>query len=170
MAATDNEITVELRLTEDSNGDQYEYHELWMAAGQDNNEDDCDQVTQYDGVSLQHTVTFALNGITTGKIYSFKFRAKNSKGYSDFSNILDVAAVDPPDQPDQPTVNYELSGIDSLLIEWSRVTDQAAPGGLITGYSLHMDDGFGGRFTEVLNSIGSAPLITDYLVTDVTLS
>ena len=170
MAATDNEITVELRLTEDSNGDQYEYHELWMAAGQDNNEDDFDQVTQYDGVSLQHTVTFALNGITTGKIYSFKFRAKNSKGYSDFSNILDVAAVDPPDQLYQPTVNYELSGIDSLLIEWSRVTDQAAPGGLITGYSLHMDDGYGGRFTEVFNSVESAPLITDYLVTDVTLS
>ena len=66
IAATDNEITVELRLTEDSNGDQYEYHELWMAAGQDNNEDDFDQVTQYDGVSLQHIVIFALNVITTG--------------------------------------------------------------------------------------------------------
>ena len=33
-----------------------------------------------------------------------------------------------------------------------------------------MDDGYGGRFTEVFNSVESAPLITDYLVTDVTLS
>ena len=41
---------------------------------------------------------------------------------------------------------------------------------MVTGYSLHMDDGYGGRFTQVFNSVGSSPLITDYLVTDITLS
>lgn len=73
-----------------------------MALGEEENEDDFTQVTTYDGVSLQHTLTFALDSITTGEIYSFKFRAKNSKGYSEFSNILAVAAVDPPDKPTAP--------------------------------------------------------------------
>ena len=53
----------------------------------------------------------------------FKYRAKNSKGYSEFSNIASIAAVDPPDKPSAPQVNYELSGTDSLLMQWSRVAD-----------------------------------------------
>ena len=113
---------------------------------------------------------FATDGITTGTIYAFKFRAHNSKGFSDYSTMVTIAAVDPPDQPSAPTINYDLSSESSLFIYWVRVADQQSPGGLVTGYSLLMDDGFGGTFSEVFNSVGSSALISEYLVTGVTLS
>lgn len=167
VAATSNSISLQLFLSGDSNGDHFSEHELWMAAGETDNEDSYAFMASYDTFtqSLSHTVTFATDGIVTGQIYSFKFRAKNSKGYSEFSNLASIAAIEPPNQPGAPWVNYELSGHDSLHIEWSRVADAASPGGLVSGYSLFMDDGYGGRFTEIFNSVGTSPLITEYLVT-----
>ena len=50
------------------------------------------------------------------------------------------------------------------------MTDAASTGGLITGYSLYVDDGYGGRFTEVFSSVGASRLITEQLVTGLTLS
>ena len=72
---------------------------------------------------MQQTVTFAVDGITTGQIYTFKFRAKNSKGYSEFSGLVSIGAIDAPDQPQAPQVDYELSSTDSLFIHWHRVAD-----------------------------------------------
>ena len=68
-----------------------------MALGEDGQ--DFSQVMSYvpSSQNLQHTLTFAIDGIITGRVYSFKLRAKNSKGYSEFSNIVAIAAVDPPD-------------------------------------------------------------------------
>ena len=55
-------------------------------------------VVSYDqsGLALQHTVTYVADSIVTGKIYSFTFRATNSKGNSDYSEILSIAVIDPP--------------------------------------------------------------------------
>ena len=69
-----------------------------------------------------------------------------------------------------PTIDYELSGSSSIFVSWVRNTDDAEPGGLITGYSLYMDDGYGGAFTEILNTVGTSPLISEYLTTGLTLS
>ena len=141
-----------------------------MALGEDGQ--DFSQVMSYvpSSQNLQHTLTFAIDGIITGRVYSFKLRAKNSKGYSEFSNIVAIAAVDPPDKPNAPSVNYGLSGDNSLFIHWSKVADQQGPGGLITGYSLYMDDGYGGVFSEIFNSVGTSPMITEYLVSGIKLS
>ena len=117
--ATDNSINVLLALTEESNGALFSSHELWIAIGEDGQ--DFTQVKSYipTSQSLQHTLTFAVDGIVTGLVYSFKFRAKNSKGYSEFSNIVAIAAVDPPDKPSAPAVDYGLSGANSLFIHWN---------------------------------------------------
>lgn len=45
---------------------------------------------------MQHSVTFASDNIVTGKVYSFRFKALNSKGYSEYSEYLSVAATAPP--------------------------------------------------------------------------
>ena len=150
VSASDNSITVSLSFTGDSNGDHYELHELWMAEGDEDIEDDFVIVDSYDVLSqsLQHSVTFATDGIVTGQLYSFKFRAKNSKGYGGFSTVTTIAAIDPPDQPNAPSVDYTLSSESTLFIQWDAVADQPGPGGLITGYSLWMDDGYGGSYSE----------------------
>ena len=130
------------------------------------------QVTTYDTTSflMTHTVQWPADGVVTGQVYSFKFLAENSKGQSDFSEILSAAAIDPPAKASMPTIDYELSSSTSLFVSWARNTDGAAPGGLTTGYSLYMDDGYGGQFTEILFTAGTSPLISEYLVTDLTLS
>lgn len=40
------------------------------------------QVTTYIDNSMSHTLTNAANGIVSGTIYTFKFKAKNTKNYS----------------------------------------------------------------------------------------
>lgn len=98
-------------------------------------------------LTMSHTLTYANDAIVTGKIYSFKFRALNSKGYSEYSEILSVATTAPPDQANTPTVVYSLSSRTSIFVNWVMNADAPSPGGLITGYTLFMDDGRGGSFT-----------------------
>jgi hypothetical protein len=45
---------------------------------------------------MQHTMTYAIDGITTGKIYSLRTRSMNVMGYSDYSEIIYIAASSPP--------------------------------------------------------------------------
>jgi hypothetical protein len=84
---------------------------------------------------MAHTVTYALDSVYTGKVYSFRVKALNSKGYSDYSEILRAAATDAPPRAPTPTVDYSLSSKSSLYISW-----QLLPNGLsdfgtaITGY------------------------------------
>jgi hypothetical protein len=44
-----------------------------------------------DATSLSHVLTASGDGLVAGKIYSFKFRARNAAGYSDFSDVVRVA-------------------------------------------------------------------------------
>ena len=51
---------------------------------------------------MQHTLTYAVDGSTTGKIYSIKTRSMNVMGYSDYSETLYIAANSPPSRPETP--------------------------------------------------------------------
>lgn len=86
---------------------------------------------------MSHTVTFAADGILTGQIYSFRLKALNSKGESDYSEHLSVAASSPPSQANTPTVDYTHSSRTSIFVEWQLNTDGISPGGLISGYKLY---------------------------------
>lgn len=68
ISATANSIKISLALTEHSNGDHFESHELFMAQGDSNIENSFSQVTSYlpTSQSLEHEVTFATDGIMTG--------------------------------------------------------------------------------------------------------
>ena len=93
------------------------------------------------------------------------FRAFNSKGYSDFSEILSIAASDPPNQAATPTVDYSISNKNSLFVTWQITLDSISPGGIITGYKLYADDGLGGNFNVILNTVGLSSKINEYLFT-----
>lgn len=47
---------------------------------------------------MQHTLTYATDGIITGKIYSFRFKAVNVKGSSEYSEFVTIAVNKPPQQ------------------------------------------------------------------------
>ena len=118
VSAPANSISLQMFETEDFGGSTVTAYELWLDQGAINSS--FAKLDSYDttGFIFTHTATFAVDGITTGRIYSFKFRALNSKGLSEFSEILSVAASDPPIKANMPTVDYALSTKDSLFIKW----------------------------------------------------
>jgi len=165
LSATANSISLQLYESEDYGGSVVTEYELWRDQGESNSE--FSLVPTYDttGFFLTHTMTFALDGITTGKIYKFRFRAKNSKGYSEFSGAVSIAAVGPPSKPATPSVDYKLSTRSQLYVKWSMNADGTSPGGLITGYKLYADDGIGGEFSLIQSTVGFTSQIAEYLYT-----
>jgi hypothetical protein len=170
FSATANSISLQMFETKDFGGSTVTEYELWLDQGEINSP--FTKLDSYDttGFIFTHTANFAVDGITTGKIYSFKFRALNSKGFSEFSEILSVAASDPPIKANTPTVDYALSTKNSLFIKWQLTTDMVTPGGRIIGYYLYCDDGLGGAFTIVLNTVGLTAHVNEFLVTGLTTS
>jgi hypothetical protein len=56
---------------------------------------------------VTYTLTSSSDNLITGKIYNFRTRAKNNKGFSDYSNVLKAAAISPPSKPLTPSVDWE---------------------------------------------------------------
>lgn len=103
---------------------------------------------------MTHTLTFATDGVTTGLIYTFRFKAVNDKGSSEYSEQVSIAANEPPLQSATPVVDYTLSTRTSIFVSWDLNDNAIGDGGLITGYKLYMDDGYGGELEEVLTTVG----------------
>jgi hypothetical protein len=99
-----------------------------------------------ESLAMQHTVTYASDNIITGKVYTLRFKAMNSKGYSEYSENLSVAVTSPPSKAATPVVDYEHSSRTSIYVSWELNKDGHGVGSKITGYKLYMDDGIGGDF------------------------
>jgi len=52
---------------------------------------------------MTHTLTTLLDGIIAGRVYTFKYRAVNVIGSSDFSAEVRYAIAAPPAKPATPT-------------------------------------------------------------------
>jgi len=97
-----------------------------------------------------------------------KFACENSKGVSEQSEILYVSTTALPAQASTPEADYSLSSANSLYVKWALTADQTGPGGLITGYVLYMDDGLGGLYSPIFNTVNVSPTIQGYLVSGLT--
>jgi len=105
---------------------------------------------------MQHTLTYATDLIVTGRIYTFRFKAINSKGNSSYSEMLSVACNAPPTKAPTPIVNYSYSSRTSIFVSWDSIQDGIGQGGLITGNRLYIDDGYGGDFRLLLDTVGQS--------------
>ena len=170
VSATDNSISIQLYPAADNGGSIVESYELEMDQGDTSSA--FAAVVSYDKTSffMHHTVTYALDGIVTGRIYRFRFRASNSKGYSDYSELLSVAANSPPVKANTPLVDYSLSSRTSIFVSWVLNSDGLGEGGLISGYKLYMDNGLGGDFNVVMNTVGYSSQLREYLAVNLTES
>ena len=57
-----------------------------------------------------------MSGLSTGTLYSFRYRVKNVQGWSPFSTELSAVAANPPSQPASVTTTNDGS---SVKISWS---------------------------------------------------
>lgn len=54
--------------------------------------------------------------LVSGKIYKIKMRALNQIGYSDYSDIVEIAMANVPAKPSAPTKIYDLSSETSVTV------------------------------------------------------
>jgi hypothetical protein len=103
VAATATSIQLLFFVPATSGGTPLTQYELYRNDGNDANEATI-QVTSYTSNSLTHTLTTTTDSLVTGTIYSFRFRAVNAIGNSEYSDTVRYAVVDPPAAPALPTV------------------------------------------------------------------
>ena len=107
----------------------------------DNNDDIYSEVAA--GIIL---TSYTKTGLSAGKTYRFRVRARNGVDLSVYSSVFSIVAATLPSQPDPPTTSvideYQIS------ITWDLPTDQ---GGLdISGYELEIKTTLG-TFAKDLN-------------------
>jgi hypothetical protein len=153
--ATDTSVTIKIFLPFDFGGQSLTSLELWRDLGDRSASPTFILVGSYDrtSFSLQHTLTIgAGDGLELGKVYSFKTRAANPKGSSEFSLPVQVAVASPAARPDPPVADMDHSSAASLYIKWATtpVDPSKSPGGDIIGYQLLMASAETGEDFEVV--------------------
>jgi len=66
-----------------------------------------------------HTMTTAVDGIVLGKIYTFRFRAKNIIGYSPYSEVLRVGYGDRVAAPTTVDADLTKTGPNYITLTWN---------------------------------------------------
>jgi hypothetical protein len=96
VSATDNSISLKMFPSVDSTGAFITHYVLEVDEGE--SDSDFTEVSSYLQTSflMTHTLTYATDGIITGRIYTFRFKAVNEKGESEYSEYLSIAANQPP--------------------------------------------------------------------------
>ncbi len=113
-------------------------YELWIDGGNTNSLFSLCTTYDFAVYGFTFTVDATANSLTSGTYYRFKYRAKNERGYSDFSNILRVGLGPLPSKP----INLKRSTIGntetSIAIDWDDLTTETLA---VNYYSLFIDDG-----------------------------
>lgn len=149
---------VELLLseTQDDGGAPILQYYLYINEGSDGSA--YHQVTTYDGQSMIFTInvgdSYDSNAMTviSGKTYTFKFVARNVIGYSDDSDLLQVALARPPSTPAAPTFDEAKSTRTQITVRWQVGTSADSP---VTGYRLYSDLGKKGDFFMIYDGFGN---------------
>lgn len=97
-------------------------------------------------------------GLTLAKIYSFKIRAVNAKGNSEFSDIVSAAVGRISDTPSAPTLNKVTSNRTHTVIQWVEGTSTDIP---VLGYRLYSDNKGNEEYELIFDGTGQ-PNILDY--------
>ena len=97
-AATSTTLSLQLTIPSDSGGSPFTQFSLFVNDGDDTTEATT-LVSTYTTASSAHTLSVAADGLTTGLIYKFRFRATNAVGNSEYSDTVRFALVDVPAAP-----------------------------------------------------------------------
>lgn len=97
---------------------------------------------------FSYTVNAAVNSMTPGLNYRFRYRSYNGYGWSEYSNSLMVGLGPLPSKPVSPikSLDEESSSATSIKLEWFTLISQTLT---VQHYTLYMDDGYGVTFTKV---------------------
>jgi hypothetical protein len=155
IARSQSEMTFEWTAPEEKGGVQLSSYTIYMAKG--------------DGVfdALINTPAEANPSITlhtesdleASELYRFKISSSNSVGEGPVSTEIVVIAADMPSTPSTSPI-ITLVTESSISVTLTALTTDKNGGSEITGYIVQMDDGLGGDFIEVHNSLALTFVLT----------
>jgi hypothetical protein len=129
----------------DDGGSPITGYKVFVDAG-DNFSSSFTEVASYNGEDAVFTTHPSLDNLVQGKVYRFKTKATNVYGDSEFSNEVIIGIGENVPAPADVTRDSDFQSETSILVHWTAVTSSDLP---ITGYTLQMDDGLIGPFTEI---------------------
>jgi hypothetical protein len=112
---------IQIYAPQETGGDDIIEYELYIDQGVENSV--FRKVDSYDGQSLIFTVDATAESLTTGLIYSLKYRSLNRVGFSDYSDVLRVALADRVQAPTNLNFDVQLAASTSLELHWDEVPD-----------------------------------------------
>ena len=151
-SASISQITIDWDLPATDGDSPITDYEVWWDSGAENGL--YTQATDSTGNSLTFTRS---SGLLAGVTYSFKVRAINDVGESDFSEVLEVIAGTIPGQT--PTPTKFSADINHIEIRWEAASDGGSD---ITDYKVYWDSGDG---SGVLDYKGSTSGYMTFTVT-----
>lgn len=95
--------------------------------------------------------------LVPGETYRFKVSAVNFVGEGDITEAISVIAADLPEAPGNPPVATLVTET-SISLSIAEISSSGNGGSPITGYIVQIDDGSGGDFTAIHDSL------TDHLI------
>lgn len=60
--------------------------------------------------------SYTITGLITGNTYRFRVEARNSIGFSSFSNIIEAVAAIVPSAPAAP---FTIRDVNNIYVDWS---------------------------------------------------
>lgn len=96
----------------------------------------------YTSFAVVTTTSYTLLSLTPGNTYKIKIQARNSVGYSSFSNEVSILASQVPSQPAAPQTTVSSS---SVIVTWVAPYNGGSP---ITKYTITFRQSDGLTFTE----------------------
>ena len=91
-----------------------------------------------DGFSFTVEAADVSNPLTAGNYYRYRYRAKNSLGYSEYSDTLRVGLGPFPSKPSTPVRDVDGNSATSIGVAWDVISDETLE---VTAYNLYIDDG-----------------------------
>jgi hypothetical protein len=130
------QFRIEMNTVTDNQGDRIQSYNLQMDSGIGDMFFDVGG-NEKNSLLLSYTIT---DRVFRGRTYRFRYRVKNSIGWSDYSPILIAKAATVPIAPPTPKL-ISVTGTQITLQLFESADNE---GDSITGYELWQDDGNGG--------------------------
>lgn len=96
--------------------------------------------------------SYTATGLSASVTYVFKVQAKNSFGYSDFSETVSILSAQTPNIPSAPTTSFVGS---DLIVSWTPPVSGGSP---ITAYNIQIRHSDGVTFSQELTACDGSSL------------
>ena len=96
-----------------------------------------------------NALTYMATGLTAGLTYSFKVEARNTYGYSSYSDVAVILCATSPARPAAPTTEIQD---DNVILTWAKPSENGTP---ITHYTVLIEQADSTFSTELTSCDGT---------------